>query len=131
MSNLAKKIIGNLTEEEKRELRSWADEAYVIRNDNSISRTEKIKRMSTITLRSKFTIEVIIRFANLIKKYSWDDRAWPARLALAGFTVGVTVSGGKMAGVATAGAGIGLPICLLTSAGGALLGAIVEELKKK
>lgn len=131
MSNLAKKIINHLTEDEQKELKSWADEAYVIRNSNDISRTEKIKRITNITIKSKFTSNVIIRFFKLLKKYSWDDRAWAARLALAGLTIGATIGGTKMAGVATAGMGIGVPVYILTSAGGALLGSIIEELKDK
>ncbi|EPZ49623.1 hypothetical protein M902_0700 [Bacteriovorax sp. BAL6_X] len=131
MSNLAKKIVSNLTEEEQKELKSWADEAYVIRNSNDISRTEKIKRITKITIRSKVTSNVIVRFFRLLKKHSWDDRAWPARFALAGLTIGATVGGTKMAGVATAGIGVGIPIYILTSAGGALLGSIIEELKDK
>ena len=51
-------------------------------------------------------------------------------MALAGLTIGAAVGGSKMAGIATAGMGIGVPIYVLSSAGGALLGTIIQEIKK-
>ena len=46
----------------------------------------------------------------LIKKYTWDERGWPARMALAGFSLGAAVGGTKMAGIASAGIGVGVPL---------------------
>ena len=41
------------------------------------------------------------------------------------------ISGSSWAGIATAGRGIGVPVFLLTSAEGALLGKIIEEIKNQ
>lgn len=44
--------------------------------------------------------------------------------------LGLGVFGTEMAGIASAGIGVGVPVYLLTSAGGAFLGTLLEELKK-
>jgi hypothetical protein len=130
MSNLAKKIINEMSEEDQQTLRSWADEAYVIRNDENLTKSEKITKISTITNKNKITLKFFKSFFKLVKRHTWDERGWSARLALAGLTIGAAVAGTKMAGIATAGVGIGVPIYVLSSAGGALLGTIIQEVKK-
>jgi hypothetical protein len=130
MSNIAKKLIDEMTLDEQDTLRSWADEACVIRNDDSLSKTEKVKKLTKITNENKITIKFFKAFFKAVKKHTWDERGWPARMALAGLTVGAAIGGTKMAGIASAGIGIGVPVFILSSAGGALLGTIIEEIKK-
>lgn len=131
MSNLAKKLINEMSEEDQEELRTWADEAYIIRNDESINKKEKLKRIKSITNESKVTIKFFKVFFKFIKKHTWDERGWPARMALIGLTVGTAASGSKMAGIASAGIGIAVPVYVLSSAGGALIGTILQEIQKK
>jgi hypothetical protein len=131
MSNLALKVLEEFNEEEKIVIKSWAEDAIVIRNDNNLSKKEKIKKISQITNNNKIILKLIKGMAKFIKRHSWDERGWPARFALGGLTIGAAAGGTKAAGIATMGAGIGVPIIALTSAGGALLGTIVEELSKK
>lgn len=130
MSNLAKKLIEDMPQEDKNALRSWADDAYVIRNDNNLSKPEKLKKLALITKDNKVTIKFLQSVGKLIKKHTWDERKWPARMALVGLTLGGAVAGSKFAGVASAGMGVGVPVFLLSSAGGALLGTIIQETKK-
>tara|TARA_R110000868_G_scaffold117600_11_gene312355 strand:- start:16018 stop:16413 length:396 start_codon:yes stop_codon:yes gene_type:complete len=130
MSNLAKKIIEGMPANDKRDLISWAQKAYVIRNDENITNIEKVKKLTTLTRKHKIAISFIKSTGLLAKKHAWDERGWPARLALAGLTTGVAIAGSKMAGIASAGMGVGVPIYLLSSAGGALLGTIIEEINK-
>lgn len=131
MSNLAKNLFQELDKKDQEVVQSWAKEAYVIRNDETISKPEKIKKLIEITNRDKVVIKFLKQFALLIKKHGWDERNWPSRLALSGFLVGLGVSGTQWSGVASAGFGIGVPVYILTSAGGALLGTIINETIKK
>ncbi len=131
MSNLALKVLAEFSDEDKVKIKSWAEEAYIIRNDSSLTKKEKLNKISSITNKNKIVFKFLRSLVCLIKRNTWDERGWPGRLALGGFALGVITSGSKMAGIASAGIGVGLPIYLLTSAGGALLGTIIEELHHK
>lgn len=130
MSNLAKQLLNDLKPEDKAVVRSWAEEAFIIRDNKQLTNAEKIKNLFAITQRNQIVLKFLKQFALLIKKHGWDKRSWSSRLALTGLLIGVGISGGKMAGVASAGIGLGVPVFLLTSAGGALLGTILNELNK-
>lgn len=131
MGNLAKKIIDEFNDEEKEQIKSWAEDAYVIRSDSNLTKKEKIQKLGSITNENKVIIKFLTAFFKFIKRHAWDERGWAGRLTLGGLALGTSVAGTKMAGVATAGMGIGLPIWLLSSAGGALLGTIIQELSNK
>ncbi len=120
-----------MSEEDQKELRSWADKAYIIRNHKSINKKEKLKRLKSITKESKVTIKFFKAFFKFIKMHTWDESGWPARMAQVGLTVGTAVSGTKMAVIASAGIGIAAPIYVLSSAGEALIGTILQEIKNK
>ncbi len=130
MSNLAKKILENFSQEDKEVIKSWAESAIVIKNDGSLSQQQKVKKLYELSSKG----DVIKRFLkgsfNLIKKEGWDKRSLPARLAILGGSVGVVVGGSQMVGIASAGIGIGMPLFLLTSAGGAFLGVIIKEVQE-
>lgn len=128
MSNIAKKIIDEFNDEEKEQIKSWAEDAYVIRNDPNLTRKEKITNLGRITNKNKVIIKFLTAFFKFVKRHAWDERGWAGRLTLGSLALGTSIAGTKMAGIATAGMGIGLPIWLLSSAGGALLGAIIQEL---
>ena len=128
--SLARKLIQELNENDKKVIKSWADDAFIIHQDLSLSRIEKLKKYRSLE-NSNTIIKNFYKSIFLIsKKQLWDKRSIPGRFAITGLILGTTISGGSMAGIATAGSGIGVPIFLLTTAGGALLGTIVKELKK-
>jgi len=52
------------------------------------------------------------------------------RLALSGLAIGVSAAGSKGAGIVALGTAIGVKLYLLTSAGGALLGTIIQEIER-
>jgi hypothetical protein len=131
MSNLAKNLFQELEKKDQEIVQSWAKEAYVIRNNETLSKPEKIKHLIVITNKNKIAFKFLKHFALLFKKHGWDQRNWASRLALAGLLVGVGVTGSQSAGIASAGIGIGVPVFILTSAGGALLGTIINETIKK
>lgn len=131
MSNIVKQFIRELSEQDQQAVRSWAEEAIVIRNDEQINHSKKLKQLIYVTSKNEIVIKFLKQLALLLKKHGWDKRNWASRLALSGLLLGLGVGGGKMAGVASAGLGIGVPVYVLTSAGGALIGTILSEITKK
>lgn len=128
MSNLASSILKEFTEAERQEIKSWAETAIVIRNDESLNQVQKVKRLYEESWKSNVITKFLKACLKLIKKHGWDERSMPAKLALSGVTFGVATMGTKFAGVASAGFGIGVPFFVLTGAGGALLGVILKEI---
>lgn len=126
MSNLAKKILETYSEEEKIHIKSWAESALVIRNDQSLTKTEKLKKLSNLPIKEAVQGFLSGLYKN-IKRYGWDERSIPARGALIGLSP-LAIVGTKWAGIAASGSAIAVPVVLLTSAGGALLGTIIKEI---
>lgn len=131
MSNLARDLFQELEKKDQEIVKSWAEEARVIRNDETLSKKEKIKHLFEITNKNKIVFKFLNQVVLLFKKHGWDQRNWASRLALSGFFVGIGVAGSKSAGIASLGMAIGVPVYILTSAGGALLGTIINETIKE
>lgn len=58
MSNLAKKVLENFSEEDRNIIQSWAESAVVIKSDESLNQPQKLKKLYEISSREK----VIKRF---------------------------------------------------------------------
>lgn len=129
--NLARKIIDELNEEEKVSAYNWAKDAKVIVNNPELSQIEKLKELHAINTKYKSIEKVLKGFYRIGKKHCWDDRGWAARLGIIGLSLGGIFSGSGFAGIATAGWGIGLPVFLLTTAGGTFLGTLIDEFLKE
>lgn len=130
MSNAAKKILEELNEDEKKKVLSWAENARVITNDGTLNKKEKVKKLYEVTVKEEVVVTFLKSFLKAIKTHGWGRRGWAGRLTLSGLALGLGTVGIQMTGVASAGFGIGIPIFLLTAAGGALLGTIIDELKR-
>ena len=131
MGNLAQKIIEELTDEERKTAYNWAKDAKVIVNNPELNQIEKLKELHAINKKYKSIDKFLKGLYRIIKTHCWDNRGWAARLGIVGLSLGGIVSGSSFAGIATAGWGIGLPIFLLTTAGGTFLGTIIDELMKE
>jgi hypothetical protein len=131
MSNLVRRILEEFNDEEKKQIKSWAENAYIIKNDFNLTNIQKIRKLHDTSTKNKIVQKFFKSVALNAKKYGWDERSIPARFAMSGALIGVTVAGASFAGIASAGFGIGVPFFILTSAGGALLGTILQELKKR
>jgi|GEM_PF-2141961 len=107
----------------------WAKKAAEICSDQSLTKTKKLELLSKLET-SEVIKTLILKLAREAKLVLWDNRNWPSRLALSGLALGVGVAGVEAAGIAAMGTAVGVPVFLLTSAGGALLGTIVQELTK-
>ena len=133
---LAKEVVADLGHEERLALYRWAQELLAIRSARA-SRARKALAAIRATTRRDTMVALVRQMRMPIqkagyksKKLLWDDRNWPARLALSGVTVGLVAGGpGAGAGIAALGGAVGVPLWVLTAAGGAFLGTLVEELK--
>jgi hypothetical protein len=130
MSNLAEDILKGFSDEERLEIKSWAEKAIVIRNDESLNQIQKVKKLYEESWRSSVITKFLKAFLQFIKKHGWDERSMPARITMSGAALGFVTMGTKLAGIASAGIGVGLPFFVLTGAGGALLGVIIQEATK-
>lgn len=130
MSNFAKKMLQEFTEDEKKEIKSWAESAVVIRGDTTLTQTEKVKKLYEISWKNSVVTKFLKATIKTIKKNGWSERSLPAKLAISGAILGLTTVGGKFVGIASAGIGASMPFFVLTSAGGALLGVVIDEVNK-
>lgn len=65
-----------------------------------------------------------------MKRLGWEERSFPARMALGAAVTALTLSG-QGAGIAALGGAIGVPLFVVFGAGGALAGVIVDEIRAK
>lgn len=125
---IARSIANSATPEQRKALLFWATELELIRSQK-IPAVAKAKKAIKAT-RGKGVIAPIVK-ANLknIKGLLWGNRSLPVRFAIIGITIGTLGFSGKAAGLAAFGRAVAVPIWLVLSAGGTLLGAIIHELQ--
>ncbi len=130
MSNLAETLLEEFNEEERKEIKCWAENAFVIRNDSNLSSKLKIQKLYEISWRSSIITKFLKAAFRVIKKNGWVERSLTAKMAISGAVLGLATVGSNFVGIASAGIGLSMPFFVLTSAGGALLGTIIEEVNK-
>jgi hypothetical protein len=119
--------IRRLPADKLRLVQSWSNTAVAITSNTALSRKEKLLRLRKLETSDVVKL-LLLELSRRLKVSLWDQRGWGARLALSGLAVGVIAGGTEAAGIAALGSAIGLPFFLLTTAGGALLGTLVQEL---
>lgn len=130
MDNLAKNLISELSEAEKIAVKNWAQDAYIIRNDETLSKKERFLKLYQVTNREKILKTFFKSLFKFIKKHGWDERSLAGRFMLGGAFMGAVATTGKAAGIASSGFAFGVPVWILTSSGAAFLGTILEEFKR-
>ena len=129
-SNTIKNFLKVLSEEEKEELLIWAEKCQKIQKAKyPIKR--KFKEIAKITAEHKAIQNVFNIIWRQTQKNLWTDRSFVARAAVLGGAVGVFLGGFGGAGIAALGSAIGVPFFLVTAAGGAFLGMLIQELKQE
>lgn len=127
----AEKIIQDAIEKMSNEDRQlvlvWAQKVQDITSREDLSTGDKLRQLNDLDTAPAVRAFLSALLAAL-KQHLWDDRSWPARGALSGLTLGVVALGGQGAGIAALGGAIGVPLFLLTAAGGALLGTVISEI---
>ena len=121
--------ISKLDPDQKALVLAWSRDAKVIVDNKQLKKSEKLAQLQK--LKTLPVVAALLQnIAQRAKIKLWDERGWPARMALGGLALGLAVTGTKAAGIAAAGTAIAVKVYLLTSAGGALLGTLIQELEK-
>lgn len=129
IENVVSTEIAKMNDDQRSLVLVWAKEAKEIQSDKSLTKKEKLLRLHR--LRTAPVIKLLLKMlGKSAKEQLWDKRSWPGRLALGGLAVGVGAAGSKGAGIAALGTAVGVKLYLLTSAGGALLGTIIQEVER-
>lgn len=123
---LIKKELKNLNQEEKNNLLNWAIQVREIQQNNNLTKKEKIYNLRLLNNKKAFfnSIKLIQTFFSM----KWKKASWSTRLALIGGSAGLLIAGSQGAGIAALGGAIGIPFFLVTAAGGALIGTIINNL---
>lgn len=121
--------VGNLNSKEIRELKSWALSVKNIQVNSSLRYPEKINYLKSLD--NKRAFKSLTKILADKTKSTWKNASWAKRLGVIGAGGALLTVGGSGAGIAALGGAIGLPLFLVTAAGGALVGTILDELDKK
>lgn len=124
-----RKFVVGLSDSEKKALLVWSQKAVAIRDDNSLGKVAKVKALNSIENGEIARIFMATVF-KVAKEKTWTNQSWARRLGVAGVATGLTF-GGASVGIATMGAGMGVPLIVMTAAGGVILGAAIDEIKKE
>lgn len=118
-----------LTHTEKEVLLEWAKKVKSIQQNKSLNMQVKIKELRTLNNSKAFNscTKLITAYS---KKY-WKSASWAERMGIIGGVGALTLFGFGGAGVAALGGAIGVPLFLLTAAGGTLIGTIIDKLENK
>ena len=125
-----KSEIKTLEDSERQNVLNWAVEVRKIQKNKSLSKKEKIYDLKKLNNKQAFKNAVSLSLKYF--KNSWKKANWAQRIGIIGFGGGLAlagISGG--AGIAALGGAIGLPLFLITAAGGAFIGTIIDSLDKK
>ncbi len=125
-----KSKINSLNISQKENLSNWAIEVKKIQDNKNLSKKEKIYDLKKLNNKQAFK-DVLIYIINFSKSY-WKKASWSQKIGAFGLTGGLVVAGSTGgAGIAALGGAIGLPLFLVTTAGGTLVGTIIDSLNKK
>jgi hypothetical protein len=125
-----KSSVSKMTEDERKLVLVWSENALSITQNKTLTKKEKIlaiKRLQTPRVAKIFGLKVF----EAIQSKTWVNQSWARRLGVVGLTVSGITFGGAGVGIATLGAGMGLPLMLLTAGGGVILGSVIDEIKKE
>ena len=125
-----KSDLEKLDDVEKQNVLNWAVEVRKIQQNNKLSSKEKIYDLKNLNNKQVFK-NVISIVLNYSKSY-WKKANWAQKIGIIGLTGGLIVAGASGgAGIAALGGAIGLPLFLVTTAGGTFIGTIIDSLNKK
>lgn len=125
-----KSDLEKLNETERQNVLNWAVEVRKIQHNNKLTTKEKIYDLKNLNNKQAFK-NVISIVLNYSKSY-WKKANWAQRIGIIGLTSGLIVAGASGgAGIAALGGAIGLPLFLVTTAGGTFIGSIIDSLNKK
>lgn len=130
MRALVRDSVSQLTEEERREIQSWAHNSLTIVQSKELSPR---KRYALLVNRQTPRSAQILMAAlfRLIKAKAWTGQSWARRLGVVGAAVGGIGLGGKAAGLATMGMGLSVSLPFISTVIATFLGVIIDEIGKE
>jgi hypothetical protein len=127
--NLAiQRIVDRIPTSERQAVAVWLDKLLHI-SKSSLETREKAKAAITLTKESNVILPIVKMMTTELKRVGWDERNWASRLALSGLAVGAVLFAGEGAGIAAFGTAIGVPLWIVLGSGGALAGAVLDEIR--
>jgi hypothetical protein len=84
-----------------------------------------------LTRDSRATWPFLKVLARALKQLAWDARSWKLRLGVGAVVVTIATVGNGAAGIVALGAGLGLPLWVLTGFTGVLAGMLLDAIKQK
>lgn len=115
--------------EKQRIILDWAVQIKEIQNDKLLTTKQKIQKLKVVNNSEVF--KTIFSFVTKLLSSNWKNTTLPMKLAIIGGSSGMLLAGTSGAGIAALGGAIGLPFFLVTAAGGAFVGTIIDNLKEK
>lgn len=128
--NVAKDMIAGASPSQRDALLAWALELTEIRKA-PVAAIAKARLAVRATAKRRVLAPIIKANFRRTKDVMWSERSWPARLGILGLTIGTLGLSGQAAGLAAFGRAVSVPIWLVLTAGGTLLGAIIQELQQQ
>jgi len=128
--NFARSVVASASPAERDVLLEWAIELREIRR-SQLSMIQKARLAVKATAKRTVLVPIVKANAARTRELLWTERGYAARFAIIGMTIGTLGFSGEAAGIAAFGRAIGVPIYVVVAAGGALLGAIIDELQQE
>lgn len=123
-------IVHKLNENEISELKAWTERSLTVVNDKSLSRIDQIKALQKQNI-PKQILPLLKAVFNLAKENIWENQSWARRIGSIGLLSGAVAFGSQAAGLATMGMGVAVPLALVTTTGGIVLGVLLDEVNKE
>lgn len=120
--------LDSLNEEERKQLLTWAESVKTIQKDKDLSKKEKIRQLTKLSNSKAF--KSCSKVAMSYSKSYWKNASYAERLGIIGAGGALTLAGVGGAGIAALGGAVGVPLFLLTAAGGTFIGTIIDKIKK-
>ena len=120
--------IEHLSDIKKKVLLKWAKRVKEIQKNKSLSFKQKLRALKELNNSEAFKMST--KYISSYSKNYWKHATWAEKLGIIGGGGALALAGFGGAGVAALGGAIGLPLFLLTAAGGTLIGTIIDRLDK-
>ncbi len=124
-----REFVSGLSKDEQKLFLVWSEKAVAIRENSKLSSFEKVRSLSKIE-NGEVARLILLKCLEVLRNKVWTNQSWARRLGFAGIATGLTF-GGASVGIATMGAGMGVPLVMMTAAGGVILGAAIDEMKRE
>lgn len=129
-SDVAERVIGELSSDERQKLRVWLEELLEIRKSEA-SVIGKLGLLRSSLRHSRSLFPVIRVLYSKLKEQVWDRRSDNGRWFIGASAVGIGLFGLQGAGLAALGGAIGLPLFIVFGGGVTLAKLLIDEIRRR